>query len=171
MAGGTVLKPSAPNVSSSSGQIQQSSSYPTMVTIQGHQVILNPQGGIPPSANQIIPTSSGTGAFKGMAASSSAPAMTITRSSYPINTSSTTIVQPNNPVLSQQKIVQIRPHQISSGGNIVINPSSNVFRVPNPSGITPAGATVIVDSSGPSGQATQLPQHVLQVYCQFSIMN
>ena len=168
---GTVLKPSAANVSSSSGQIQQSSSYPTMVTIQGHQVILNPQGGIPPTANQVLPTSSGTGTLKGMAASSSVPAMTITRASYPINTSSTTIVQPNNPVLSQQKIVQIRPHQISSGGNIVINPSSNVFRLPNTSGVTPAGATVIVDSSGPSGQATQLPQHVLQVYCQSFALN
>ena len=136
-------------------QVQTTQQQPTMVTIQGHQVILNPQGGI--TSTQVVSTGPGTR----MATNSSGTGLTTIRSSPQVGVSNNAIIQQHT-IAPQQRMVQLRPQQTGSGTNIVLGASPNVFRVPTPTGgTTSPAATVIVDASGVSGQTAQLPQAVM----------
>ena len=141
----------------SSGQLQ-TSQQPRMVTIQGHQVILNPQVGISSTAQLVAANASRAGTI--IAANNSGTGFTTVGPSQQTSSSANTIVQ--HPALgSQQRMVQMRPQQITAGGNIVVGNSPNVFRLPTPTGVTSPAATVIVNASGVSGQTSQLPQTVM----------
>ena len=141
----------------SSGQLQ-TSQQPKMVTIQGHQVILNPQVGISSTA-QVV-SANASGACTVIAANNSGTCLSAVGPSQHISSSASTIVQ-HPALVSQQKMVQMRPQQITAGGNIVVGNSPNIFRVPTPTGVTSPAATVIVNASGVSGQTAQLPQTVM----------
>ena len=158
-----------PTISSLQSSVQlKGTQQPKMVTIQGHQVILNPQVGMTSTA-QVVPTNA-SGAGTLMASNTSGAVLTAVGPSHQISSSANTIVQ-HPALLPQQKVVQVRPQQITSGGNIVVGNSPNIFRVPTPTGVASPAATVIVNASGVSGQAGQLPQAVMVNFTKLMILS
>ena len=154
----TLMKPASTLVSAS-GQVQ-TSQQPTMVTIQGHQVIINPQVGQSPPT----PGASTSGNSTLIASNNFGGGVAALRPSQQICSPTTTVVQ-QHAIVAQQKMAQPRPQQSSAGSSIVVGTSPNVFRVPTPSCGSSSAATVIVDASGVSGQATQLPHTVMVRLC------
>ena len=142
----TLVKPNnAPSV-----HIQQSQ-QPRMVTIQGHSVILNPNL---PSQAQVVNTNV-TGAGTVMTTNSSLSGQPALGVPHQMNSSTSSVFTPQG-MLSQQKMIQVRPQQ-PGGATMVVGNPPNIFRLPTP---TSSSATVIVDASGAS-QTPQLPQAVL----------
>ena len=152
----TLVKPTNTLVTAS-GQVQPSQ-QPTMVTIQGHQVIINPQVG-QSASTQGTPTNTSRASTL-IASNNFVGGLAAVRPAQQICPSTNTVVQ-QHAIVPQQTMAQPRPQQIPGGSSIVVGTSPNMFRVPTPSCGSSSAATVIVDASGVSGQTTQMPHTVM----------
>ena len=161
----TLVTPTSTPVSVS-GQLQ-SSQQPTMVTIQGQQVIISPQVGHSPSTQGLTTNTSGNSTL--VATNPAGVRLAAVRPSQPMGSLPNTVVS-QQAIASQPNMHQLRPQQTSTASNLIVRAPANIFRVPAVSGGSSSAATVIVNASGVSGQTTQLPQTVVVRLCKTLIL-